>query len=356
LVVSRYTVVRLLECFFRRWWLFVLPVVLLVGAGVALVVVKKPVYRSVGTINVASTTLLSTLQDVRGDPGYGYDTPAAATSKQLNSQLSTDQFVRDVVARAKLDGLVAGGVLTMEGVRASITSWPAGSNLLNVVASSSDPEVAQRLASSTIDTFIQGVVDSNIGDSSAATGFFSNLLKTYQVDVDQARQALEAYFKSHPAPSFGRVRPDDEQAQLVRLNADVSKAQDRYNSVLSKSEDARLSTEQTKNDIGRRLRLVDPPQVPGAPQPRLRAAVLAVSLFLALGVLLSVAAVVVAAVLDHSFRSAGEIRDRLGLRVLAVVPDAGVVRLSLPSTSGLKGRAARHAKTPPLTTSGRRAG
>ena len=95
--MSRITILRLLESFFRRWWLCLVPVLLLAGLGARLVMGQSQAYRSIGSVNVANSTLVATLTDVRGNPSFGYDTAAGATSKQVNSLLQTDQFLRDVV-------------------------------------------------------------------------------------------------------------------------------------------------------------------------------------------------------------------------------------------------------------------
>ena len=63
---------RLLETFFRRWWLYLLPLVLFVGVGVLKGARSTSGYESVGTVDVSSSTVLSQLTpSVRGD-NFGY--------------------------------------------------------------------------------------------------------------------------------------------------------------------------------------------------------------------------------------------------------------------------------------------
>ena len=59
--MSRPFVLRLLETFFRRWWLYMLPAVLLVAVGAQSVVTAKKEYVSKGVLYVESETLLSKL-------------------------------------------------------------------------------------------------------------------------------------------------------------------------------------------------------------------------------------------------------------------------------------------------------
>ena len=176
------------------------------------VITLKARYQSGGTINVASTTLLSSLSDVQGNPNFGYDTPAGATSKQLGSLLQTDQFVTSVASAAGLQQALASGQVTLDDVRASIASWAAGSNLLKVVATDDNPATAQNIATATINEFTQMIVDSQVSDSTAARSFYEDLAKAYQADVDRATAALEAFLRTSPAPPVGVARPDDQQA------------------------------------------------------------------------------------------------------------------------------------------------
>src|SRR5215813_4244916 len=94
---------RMLENFFRRWYLYLVPVVLLALVGVVSVAGSKKQFQSVGTFNVESSTVLSTLSGTSGDPSFGYDNPATATSKRIGSLLQTDQFIKDIATTAKLD-------------------------------------------------------------------------------------------------------------------------------------------------------------------------------------------------------------------------------------------------------------
>jgi uncharacterized protein involved in exopolysaccharide biosynthesis len=318
--VPRYMMLRLLETFFRRWWLYLVPVVLLAGFGFMSVSGAKPKFQSTGTLNVENTTVLSSLSDNQNNGSFGFDTPAQATAKKINSLLGTDQFIGKVVTAAGLDQAVKSGALTYDKLRSSVGAADAGQTFVKVTATMPNPTDAQNLATATMNSFVQGVVDSQVAQSQAAESFFAGLLDSYQADADAARQKLDAYLKANPGPVTG-TRPDDQAAEVARLDADVTQAESRYNSALSKSEDARLSTEQTRADINQRLEVVDTPLLPTAPLARMKAAVFGFATFLIIGVILTSAAVVVGAMLDHSVRFPSDVRERLGVRVLAVVPE-----------------------------------
>ncbi len=315
--LSRYSVVRLLETFFRRWWLYLVPFVLLCALGVVSVATAAPKYQSIGTLTVNKTDLGASLGT---DPGFGYDTPAVATANNMNSQLKTEVFLRDVANRARLGPLVDSNVITLERIAGSISAYADGASLLKVAAVFDDPTVAQLLAQATIDAFKQSVIDVSTGDSLATADFYDGLVVTYQTDVDTARQALDDYLREKPAPSFGLVRPDDEAAQITRLNADVTAAVSKFQTAAGKAEEARLKTEVTKAEVNRRYILTDAPKLPFSALASKKAMVMQVGVFGVIGVLLMLTAVVVAATFDHSVRFASDLRDRAGLRVLAVIP------------------------------------
>ncbi len=147
--MSRSLLMRMLENFFRRWYLYLIPVVLLGVLGFLSVSKTQSSFKSIGTFNVESSTVLGSLTG-SADPGFGYDTPAAATSKRIMAQLQTDQFVNDIASRAGLSLATSGPGLTAAKVRSGIAASANGSNLVQVSASAADPNVAQKLAASTI--------------------------------------------------------------------------------------------------------------------------------------------------------------------------------------------------------------
>jgi uncharacterized protein involved in exopolysaccharide biosynthesis len=319
--VSRSLLMRMLENFFRRWYLYLVPVLLLALVGAFSVAGAKKQFQSVGTFNVESSTVLSTLSGSTGDPSLGYDTPATATSKRIGSLLQTDQFVKDIASKAKLDTALTAGQITVSEIRSSIGAAPNGANLVNLTATNIDPAVAQALAGATIAAYVQSIIDSQASQSNAAIAFFTDLVTTYQTDLATARRSLSDYLTAHPAPVVG-ARSDEEQAELARINGDVTQAQTRYDDALTKKQGAELTTEQTKADVGERLRIVDAPVLPSVPLGGMKKTITSMATFVILGIMLAAGAVVVGTLLDHSVRTSSDV-SRLGLRLLTVVPDTG---------------------------------
>src|SRR5262245_47714927 len=119
---------RGLETFFRRWWLYLLPVVLFAAVGVMKGAHSSSGYQSTGVIDVSKDTLLSQRTDIRGDT-FGFDTPSTSTAKTINSLLSTDQFMESVASRAGVTGAIKSGQLTQFGLRQSLAVSTDGDTL-----------------------------------------------------------------------------------------------------------------------------------------------------------------------------------------------------------------------------------
>ena len=90
---------------------------------------------------------------------------------------------------------------------------------------------------------------------------------------------------------------------------------------------AQLSNAQTTTDVAQRLRVVDSPVEPVAPERHRRKDALTLMLFLTLGAVVSGAALVVGTLLDRSVRYGDEVEAHLHVPVLGSVPSSrGVVR------------------------------
>jgi uncharacterized protein involved in exopolysaccharide biosynthesis len=316
---------RLLETFFRRPWLYSLPFVVCVAFGVVTAVSAPQLYVSVGIVDVSDDTLLSNLSEIGGG-GFSYETPASRTSDEINERLFSDAFVRSIADAAGLTTALESGVIDLDYVRSRVGAADDGDNLLRVQAGSHDPVVAARMAQATIDTFIQSIVDKDLSESQTAVTFYNDVANSYLDDIDRARDDLEGYLRSHPEPSSGD-RPAAEVAALSQLTAALERSEGRFGNALDNAEQARLAMEQARVDVQQRIQLIDPPTVPSAPVSGLRAAAMTIVMFGVLGSLLSAGFVLLASFLDQSMWTRGDVRRRLGVEVLAVVPAARLPRL-----------------------------
>jgi hypothetical protein len=345
--MSGNTIIRLLDSFMRRWWLYLVPVLLLGAFGAKTVSSTKDTFVSGGTVSVSSATLVEKLSQSNNTPNYGYDTPAGATTKQLAAQLQTDQFLNVIIARAGLTDEIKSGAMTLRQVRSAIGVAATSTNLFRVTATLTDPALTPVLAQATIDAFNQSVLDANLADSAGAIKYFDGLATTYAADVETTRAKLAEYLAAHEGPkNTSELRPEDQQVIISQLTDDVTQAVARYQGAVSKREEAKLTSEQTKSEVGSRLVLVDKPELPTSRQPKLKRMVLTFAMFLILGTVIAVAAITLSTALDQGVRVLPELRDRLGNRALAAIPDAGRIPVVTGTVAEIPRRAAAAPERP----------
>ena len=319
---------RLLETFFRRWWLNIVPLLLCCGLGVMTVLNQPKQYLSQGVLSAAPDSLIANLSSVSLDNGFvGFETPATVASQRINEQLRSDEFVLQLADRAGLQPSIDAGLIGPDFVRQRVGASPDGENLLKVGSMTEDPELSVRLATSAIDTFIQSVIDEDLSDSKAAQTFYEGVAADYRVIVDAARDALNEYLVAHPEPLRGE-RPLSEQAQITRLTDDLDRANSRYTAAQSNVEEAKLANELALLDVTQRLRVIDPPSEPVVPVSGLKSMVSTFGVFALLGIMLTAGLVTLTTFLDKTIRTADEVSPRLAVGVVATVPAVALRKLT----------------------------
>jgi uncharacterized protein involved in exopolysaccharide biosynthesis len=321
--VPRLFLSRLLETFFRRPWLYVVPLVPFLGLGIATVTGTDASFRSTGVILVNRATLLSEINPIRGGQNsFGWDTPAAYTSRQINTVLGTDQFLGSVLTEAGLTGALTSGALSPLDVRNSVQARAEGDELVSISASTSDPELSFRLAQATIASYLQWEIDNNVSDSSSAQTFFESTLAPYEQRLEEARTSLERYVNANPFVGDPINRPVEQQVEITRLTEAVNEADRQLSTAKNQINAARQATAQSSTDVAQRLRIVDSPDQPSAPESRRMQDLQTLVMYIVLGTLVSAAALVVGTMMDRSVRYSEEIAQRVHVPVLATLPDS----------------------------------
>lgn len=321
--ITRRILLNLLEAFFRRPWLYLLPIVLALAWGGASALSGEKEFRSIGTINATAESILGDLTQAANAPGFTFETPASVTSRHVNELLRTREFLQVVIQEM---GLLTEGQrpdpLLLDTVRKSVGAFADGDNLVRIAATTEDPELSQRLAEATMNSYRQWIIDNDIAQSTEAEQFFVNLVEETEAELREAQQALNEYALAHPVDDE-LTRPLPQRIEIQSLQAVVDRAALQYQSALDKRDEARLASAQARTVVEQRLQVVDEPEVPFAPEPRLRKAVMTVGIFAVLGTMVSVALLVVAAMLDRTVRVPADVEVRLGVEVLAIVPASG---------------------------------
>lgn len=319
--MTRAAIMRLLETFFRRAWLYLLPLVLLIALGVMSAMSLEKKWVSAGAIHASTESLIRTFSEVGVGQAFTYETPAERTSRTINDLLGTKSFLDDVIERAGVTRAVEEQVLTYQEIRAGLAASPSGDNILSIRAESSAPELSLRLASATIDSFIQYVIDSDVASGEGTEAFFAEQLAALEVELQTAQAAQSQYLADHPSVP-GLERPEAELIELEQLTAEVTRIRERYNTVLASLDAAKLVQRQAEADVEQRLRLVDAPTEPIAPQPMSRQMIITVLMFAVMGALISGGLIALVTLTDRTVRAPGDIEERAGLPVIAIVPAA----------------------------------
>lgn len=312
-------VARTLYVYFAKPILFLVPAVLITLFGVYSATTAPDEYRSIGSLNISADTFLNEISEVRSSD-FSYETPATVVAQQFNEYMQTDNFATEVVTGAGLAGELTTGQLKLDEVRSTVYAAAAGDSLMHVVAVAKVPQRAEVLAESAIRTYKDYVLAGEIDQYNSAETVYNDQVETYKAEVDTAFDAYSDYLIAHPPPEDVRDPRDvAEETEIGRLNAQLTRAQDRLDAAIDTREQARLASVTSSADIDQRLAVIDEPGLPTAPESGLKAMLSKVVLFGVLGLLVSIGAVALTSVLDRSVHSAADL-EPLGVPVLAVVP------------------------------------
>lgn len=325
---------RLVDQFFRRWYFYLLPVVLLVGLGVRAASNVNEEFVSNGVLSASANPLVDA-PEVRGTTINPYESPAAGTSRLINEQMRSDSFIRQIAVGAGLESALDSGVITPEIVREQVYASAQGENLLTVRAAWGDPQTAFRLVESTIAGYLNLVAETVAVDSEEATDFWTDIRVTAEERVTTAENDLAAYLRTLPPLGADEERTTEEELAITRLNsavdaalADVSTAQERIDSAM-------LNGEQARSEAGRQLRIVDEPSEPTVPESNRVEQLLSLVMFTIIGLLIAGGALLATTLLDHSVRSPAQLRLASDVVSTSVVP-----RLRLRKPRDHEGQAA----------------
>lgn len=318
---------RFLESYFRHRWLYLLPIVFMMAIAGVYFVNLKPKYHAHGIIYVQTESYLAALNSVTASDNSWWSTPAQIVIGNMNELIRTDAYIRAVIHGTDLEkNMDQGSAVVSEiidEVRKSIWINSLGDNQIQINAANEDPLIAFQITNSVLANFIQYQVNAQRTEGEAAQVFFADLIKTYESDLEIARENLKSYLLANPPPLRGN-RPELEQLEIDRLQGEIQTAVQRYQSVLEKEEDARLALAQIEGDTRQSYRIIDAPVLPEKPAVSRKELAIQAALFLAAGVLLSLIAVAGNLIFDRSFRLPIDVKHGIHLPVLAMIPDTTV--------------------------------
>jgi uncharacterized protein involved in exopolysaccharide biosynthesis len=313
-------VLNVLEAFFRRPWLHLLPLILLVALGGATAFSKEEAYRTTGTITAEASTVIGDLTQPNNN-GFTFQSPATIVATNINEMLRTTQFLNNVALALNADAPEGQQATVRRTIATSVRAFDDGEQLVRVAATTERPDLSLSLAQATIDTYIATVTANNAQEYDEAITFFEGQVQTALEDYEAAQARLNDFVIANNITDDAEV-PAADRITLESLRSEVDRKVAQYDAQLASLAQAQQQRAATITEVEQRIRVTDPPELPLAPEPRLKAALMTLIIFGVLGALLSLASVIVDATLDRTIRVPGDITGKFGLDVLAVVPDA----------------------------------
>ena len=310
---------RLADNACRRWFLFLLPVVVFAGLGAYQSTQALEVYRADGRLNSTGNPLVPDAV-VGGAPAQFWETPADITSRTLNEQLLTDSFVEDIAELAGLGPQLDTGFLGLGAIRANVWTSTSGSSLVTVSSTWGDPQTSLALVEATIAGYQEYISETVASDAREAVAFYSEQLVGLREEVDAANATLTEYVANLPELEDGEQIAYLDQLGLERLTDALTAAEARVLQTESEIEAAELNVRTAESDAGRSLTVIDPPEMPFAPESTIIDRVVTVISYTVLGIAVAAAALLVSTVLDRSIVSKRDLVALAGVSFVAEVP------------------------------------
>jgi hypothetical protein len=310
---------RVVESFFRRWYLYVPLVALFAGLGVVSASQLEGEFTSTGRLS-ATTNPFVDQPDVRGTELTPFESPADGTARQINEQLRTNAFLDDVVDRAGLSDEIENGLVARETVRSRLFAGSSGRTSVTIEASWEDPTTALRLVESTISGYRDYLAGLAAADSEEAVTFWTAQRDAAADELDAAEQTLVDYVALLPQLEPGAVRSTEQALEIERLNASIERAVETQREAQTEITRAELAGQQAASSSARELPIVDEPEAATAPTAVRRDQAVLMFVFTLLGVLIAGAILILGTSIDRSVRTTKQLAVASGVPAVASVP------------------------------------
>ena len=313
--------VRYLETFFRNRWKIMIPTLILMFSGSALVLAAPKLF----TVSARAWTEQSSYLGVPS--GNAWQTPAQIQSGRFREFVSTGTFSRAIADRTKIgktaseDDLEA---LAYE-IRTSMTIWTTGDHSVHIGFSHSDPELALQVVQMSVEEYNKAKVVSESYQATSAAQFYQERIKLYEEQIlPRSGSALQAYLEAHPElrRNLRENGPQDPQYVLLMQQADRDRAQ--YEEYKQRMDEIMMQSDAVLRTQDLAFRFVDPPELaPGGGTLGKKQVVLYAGASAGLGISYAALFLLLATELDPTLRSPGDVRRRLNIPLLDIVPDYG---------------------------------
>lgn len=327
---------RYLETFFRNKWLVTIPALLLLFCGAALALFIPKEYNASARI----WTEKSAYFDVPNDNPW--ISAAQIQSNRFRELINTYTFTRAIVDRSPLGatGTEDEKVAYADKIRNKFYVGPQGENLVSVSFSDVRPDMALAVTQIAIEEYNRITAERSNVQSTEAIALYKERIATYETTIiPRSGKAVADYLEKYPEirrqESQGSVT--DPSYILLKQQADQDLQQYKYyqqqlDQVLNRT----IATEKNQQVA---FRIMDPPWITNANGASFGKRQLLMFAGASAGLSAGFVALFLglATELDRTVRYAGDVRRKLQLPVLEVVPDYSV-------TNSRKARRAKSTK------------
>jgi hypothetical protein len=216
-------------------------------------------YRASGVILVNRDSLLNQITSVQNQNSFGFDTPATYTSRQFNTLLGTDAFLKSVIIGGGLTSAIDSGAITAQGLRKSLWAAPDGDELVVINAKTPNPELLPARVND--QSYLQWQVDNNVRRA--------NRPSSSSVPVAPNKSSIMPARRSRPTSGIRRLGatptvPPTSRSRSRPSPRPVNRADDQPHAGHRSS--ARLASGQASTDVAQRPASSTPPEQPTAPR------------------------------------------------------------------------------------------
>ncbi len=323
-IMLRLITLRVLESYFRRPFLSLLPLILLTIAGVVHIMTKAPEYITAGGISVRDEQGVTDVALDFGGGGLNWgETPSEKAISEFNELMASDSFVNAIMVNTdyvyELDDPDVDEIDVYDHIRETVWADKIGDNNFGIFGRADDPVLAQQAVQATIDAFFNFNINTGVRQKQNEVAFWTERYNEEKAEYEGAQAELTAYSAANPKPVRGEEDPV-VALEKERLQAVANSAAERYEKARDTLDLATLAFRDEQTATADKYLILDSPSVPEKPTTSLSSNIVVLGIFMAIGALMGIIGVVGGAFLDRSFRYPVDVKESLELPVLGAIP------------------------------------
>lgn len=256
---------RYLRTFLKRWYLYIIPIILFPIVTTMVGYNALMLYNSSALLYVDKPVFLST-----DDFGWnGWLSPAENQSESMRQLMGSETFVAQIAAKTDLAETLdlsthAGkdSAFTRIGSEVTIAATGTGPNTITLAVTDRNPRLAAQIAQSALDVFATYYQSHRLSLDRDGIAFYQQQLQSAQSTLAQDSAKLQEYLNQHPEAVGTNGSTDPMLATLQQqVNQDQATVTTLNTQIASLRQDQQAATSGSSTF----LRVLDAPEVPLRP-------------------------------------------------------------------------------------------